>query len=218
VRLRRPSTPRLIVLAVLLAIAAILLTRWTVVGHAAAGAAPDARTLAEVNRTLEEEIKLAARPQVYLVLDLFERVVLVKSRGVELHRFPVTEWRGPNPDRVFGVYRLLARPPVTRPKAAPLENPDELAVIEVKDMPDAYELRWEPPLIIAVAPPANDQPWAWAQSWAREWWSRVWGTVRGQDAPGLRRLRLTVEQETARSLAWSVTERMPLLIGRTHAP
>ena len=38
-----------------------------------------AAAIIEANRLLEEEIKLAARPQIYMLLDLPAQVILIKS-------------------------------------------------------------------------------------------------------------------------------------------
>jgi hypothetical protein len=46
----------------------------------------------------------------------------------------------------------------------------------------------------------------------REWWSRAVSNGSSQW------LRLTLSPESARSLAWSVTEGMPCLIGRATLP
>lgn len=50
-------------------------------------------SLTEVNRVFEEEVKLAALGQPYLILDFPAEAVLIKSRGVELYRIPVTPLR-----------------------------------------------------------------------------------------------------------------------------
>jgi hypothetical protein len=176
----------------------------------------DPQRLVEVTRYLEDEVKLAARPQVYLVLDPFDRAILVKSRGLELHRFPVLDWRGPDPHRLAGVFQLKARPPVSRPKAAPVDDPEQLEIIELKDMPSAYELHMEPGLLIVIAPPAADHPVVWALSQVREWWWRLLAALHVGGRTSVPRIRLTLDDEAARSLAWSVTEQMPLLIGRTR--
>ena len=52
----------------------------------------DPVALQEATRVLEEEIKLAARPQAYVLIDLQAKVILIKSRGVELHHLPIESW------------------------------------------------------------------------------------------------------------------------------
>jgi hypothetical protein len=172
----------------------------------------EAGTLWEANRALEEELKLAARPQLYLVLDFPEGSVLVKGRGLELHRLRLVQWEVSSEIGLTLTFRLQARPPVSRPKLAPGEDPAE-TVINLDDMPAEYVLVFEPNLIVSVAPPASEQPLLWARSRLREWGSRF-GRVAGLSPF---RVRLTLAKDDVRSLAWSVVEGMPLII-RRYAP
>jgi hypothetical protein len=167
----------------------------------------DARMLGETNRALEEEVKLASRAQIYLVLDLAEGALLIKGRGIELHRLPLLHWETTDETALGRTFRLHARPPLTRPKLAPGEDPAE-TVIDLEDMPAEYELGFEPDLVIAVSPPAAEQPWLWAMSRLREWghqFAASQATVR---------LRLALGKEDARSLAWSIIDGMPLIVRR----
>ncbi len=165
----------------------------------------------EANAVLQEEIKLAARPQTYLLIDVHQGVVLVKARGVEIHRLPLLSWRAREDRLPVGLFRLTARPPVDRPKTRPGEDATEHP-IDVSDMPAEYHLALEPSLLVAVIPPAQNHPWLWIRGRMREWWSRA---VSNGPSPWL---GLTLLPESARSLAWSVTEGMPVLIGRSTLP
>jgi len=173
--------------------------------------AGERQAVQEANAVLQEEIKLAARSQTYLLVDVHQGVVLVKARGIEVHRLPILSWRAPEDRPPAGLYRLTARPPVDRPKARPGEDATEHP-IEVSDMPAEYQLVLEPSLVVAVGPPARDHPWLWIRGLVREWWSRA--VSKDSDAW----LRVSLSPESARSLAWSVTEGMPILIGRSTIP
>ncbi|MEW6245813.1 MAG: hypothetical protein AB1555_03780 [Nitrospirota bacterium] len=180
-----------------------------------AGAAEDPDALREANRVLEEEIKLAAKPQIYLLLDLPANAMSIKGRGIELHRFPIVAWRASTQRPLGTVFRLQARPPVARPKAALAENPEQVP-IELKDMPVAFELQFDPPLTLWIAPPPTEGPWGWVKSRSKEWWSRVRSWVASDASANAPHLRLTLSTDDARSLAWSVTEGLPLLIIRSR--
>ena len=175
----------------------------------------DPGAVSEANRLLEQELKVAARPQVYVVLDLTRSLVLIKGRGIELSQIPIVRWRQSGDGPTEGVYRLLARPPVNRPKAAPT---DTLSPIELDDMPEAYELRFDPLLVITVSPPAGERFWPWVVAYLREWWifltARFGVTATRADGANVR-LHLTLSATAAQSLAWSLTDGMTLLIGRT---
>lgn len=173
--------------------------------------------LREANRILEEEIKLASSPQIYLLLDLSEQVISIKGRGIELRRLPILAWSAPDQNALTGVFHLRARPPVERPRAAPAGDslPDP---INLQDMPLEYVLLFEPALAIVVSPPVAEQPWFWMKSVVKEWWARARSRLQSATGPDRiangPRIRLTLSQEAAQSLAWSVTDGMPLLIGR----
>lgn len=186
-------------------------------GFAADPTLSDPEALRETTKVLEEEIKLAARPQVYLSIDLPERTIFIKGRGIELHRLPITAWRVCGESPSGGVYRLRERPPVERPRTISPDDPS-LDPIELHDMPAEYVLAFLPNLTVTVAPPAGEHPWLWVKSYLREWGNLLISWVRrrsGFQGESERvRLRLTLSQEAAQSLAWSVTDGMPLLIRR----
>lgn len=186
----------------------------------------DERSLVrEANRVLEEEIKLAALPQIYLLLDLSARSLQIKGRGIELHRIAVLSWDAAgNKENWGGAYRLRGRPIVERPKVQPApdkdQNTEQAEPINLSDMPAEYLLQFDPGLLVNVGPPAGEHPWLWAKNRLREGWRRlsVWTGRNGDTQLPNRVLRLTLSQDQARSLAWSVTDGMPLLIGSVTAP
>src|SRR5207253_6154675 len=182
------------------------------------GQAGEPDGLREANRILEEEIRLASRPQIYLLLDLPDRAIAIKGRGIDLHRLPITAWQTVEERAMAGVYHLHARPQVVRPKVPPPRDPTQDA-IELKDMPEAYELLFDPTLAVTVAPPFQERPWLWVKSLMRNSWLGVASWIRSAAAIDEKVtsscLRLTLSVEAAQSLAWSVTDGMPLLIRRT---
>jgi len=180
--------------------------------------ARDPEGLREASRVLEEEIKLAAHPQIYLLLNLPDRSIAIKGRGIELRRLPIRAWQAMEERAMVGVFRLRTRPQGARPKAAPLDDPAQ-DPIELKDMPAAYELLFDPTLAVTVAPPFQERPWLWALGLVRDSWTKIVSWIRSTAAPDENAnspcIRLTLSVEAAQSLAWSVTDGMPLLIRRT---
>ncbi|WP_447975461.1 hypothetical protein [Nitrospira sp. Kam-Ns4a] len=165
----------------------------------------DDRMLQEDTRLLEQELQLAARPQIYLIVDLAERAILIKGRGLELYRLPIQSWSGTGTDALTGTFRLRARPPVVRPRAA--GSPDaELDPIELADMPAAYELVFEPALTLTISPPPQEGLWLWARGFLAHWWGRL-----SSSNP---HLHLILPQEVGQSLAWTVTDGMAALVRR----
>ena len=180
-----------------------------------------ATAIIEANRLLEEELKLAARPQIYMVLDLAAQVILIKSRGIELHRLPIADWHQVGKESLTGVFRLRARPSVNRPKAAADNANTTVQAIELQHMPDRYDLIFDPGLIISVGQSARERPWPWVRGMVEKWWSRLSDMLRmtvHADGATAVRIHLTLAQKIAQSLAWTLTDGMPLIIGRTALP
>lgn len=172
----------------------------------------------EATRVLEEELKLAARPQLYLVLDLSAHTLVIKGRGIELHRLAVAGWRAADQAKLVKVFVLRARPAISRPKALPGQDPT-LDPIELRHMPVHYDLPFDPDLTVMVSPPPSERPWLWLRAVLRDWWqrSRAWrgsAPVPGAPPAGAS-LHLMLSQEAAQSLAWSLTDGMPLVIRRS---
>uniref|UniRef100_UPI00117CD72A hypothetical protein n=1 Tax=Nitrospira cf. moscoviensis SBR1015 TaxID=96242 RepID=UPI00117CD72A len=93
--------------------------------------------LKEATRVLEEELKLAARPQTYLLIDLGANTILIKGRGISLHQIPIVTWSAGPQEALKGVHRLMARPSVVRRKIEPGGGVEQ-EPISVADMPTDY--------------------------------------------------------------------------------
>jgi hypothetical protein len=173
--------------------------------------------LQEASRVLAEEVKLAARPQTYVLIDLVTSTILLKGRGVELHRIPIKSWTASDQGQFVTTFRLRERPPVTRRKIDPSVSP-ELNPISLADMPTAYSLRFTPALTITIDSYDDGSVWGmvahFMMQWWRllvNWWHAIWTGDISSTAP---QLDLTVKVDDAQSLAWMVTEGMPVLIRR----
>lgn len=181
----------------------------------------DAHSLQEAIKLLDEEVRLAARPQTYVIIDLVDRSILIKGRGVELHRFPIERWSAVQLTEAHGTFRLQKRPPVTRRKVEPAAGTEQLP-ISLDDMPTDFTLLFSPPLTVAIHPSASDNLWRWLLFKAREWWVwlKSWGLIltTGSAPPSQPSIHLTVTSHHAQSLAWTVTEGMPFLLRRTSSP
>lgn len=168
----------------------------------------------EATRVLEEEVKLAARPQTYLLLDLVTRTLQIKGRGIELHRMTITAWSAKALHELKGTHRLITRPPVLRRKIDPTASVEQ-EPISLADMPVDYTLSFTPPLSIDVMPIAGESPFQWIRARGQTWWRDLkdsWSTDR--PAAQSPHLRLEVSADQAQSLAWSVVDGMALVIRR----
>src|SRR5512134_526109 len=178
----------------------------------------DPAALQEATRILAQEVKLAARPQTYVIVDLADRAVVIKGRGAELHRFPIEQWSASHLAEVSTTFRLQARPPVTRRKIEPSAGGDQPPV-SLDDMPTDFTLTFSPSFLLAVHPSATADLWRWLRFTLREWWVWLKNWIRtlatGKEPAPQPVLRLTLTPHHAQSLAWTVTEGMPFLIRRT---
>lgn len=177
----------------------------------------DPGAVQEATRVLEEEVKLAARAQTYLLIDLFTRTIQIKGRGIELHRIPIAAWSAKAVQNMKGAYRLIARPPVLRRKIDPTA-PIEQEPISLADMPMDYALSCTPPLTIDVAPVAGENPVQWLRAQGKMWWrnAKDWSDSfsAGHSVAQSPHLQLEVSAEQAQSLAWSAVDGMALVIRR----
>jgi hypothetical protein len=177
----------------------------------------DPVALQEGSRVLEEELKLAARPQTYLLIDLVAGVIQIKARGVDLHRLPVAAWTVTGLPRLTGTFRLTARPPVVRRKIDPSATTEQ-EPISLSDMPTEYRLSFTPAMTMDVESAAEQGAMGWIQATSRKVWKRlrIWRQqLGGVQSPGeAPTISLTLSSEQARSLAWSTVDGMPVVIRR----
>lgn len=177
----------------------------------------DPGAVQEATRVLEEEVKLAARAQTYLLIDLVTRTIQIKGRGIELHRIPIVSWSAKAVQNMKGAYRLIARPPVLRRKIDPTA-PIEQEPISLADMPVDYTLSYTPSLTIDVAPAAEENPMQWLRAKGKVWWrnAKDWSGSfsTGQSVIPSPHLQLEVSAEQAQSLAWSAVDGMALVVRR----
>ena len=178
----------------------------------------DAQGLKEATRVLEEELKLAARPQTYVLIDLVGSTIQIKGRGIGLHQIPIIRWSAESQNELKGIHRLVARPSVVRRKIDP-GAAGEQEPISLADMPTDYVLSFAPPMTIAVVPStAGEHLLHGAAILAKSWWHNVqhWAGSLFTDSSSTTtpHLQLTISVEHAQSLAWSLVDGMALVIRR----
>jgi hypothetical protein len=174
--------------------------------------------LAEATRVLEEELKLAARPSTYLLIDLGASTIHIKGRGVGLHQIPIITWSAGSREDLKGIHRLAARPPVVRRKIEPGAGVEQ-EPISLADMPVDYVLSFTPSLSVTVVPSvATDSLLQSAVLLGKAGWRNVrdWTNklLMDRSSEPTAHLRLTLSVDHAQSLAWSLVDGMALVIRR----
>jgi hypothetical protein len=178
----------------------------------------NANELKEATRVLEEELKLAARPQTYLLIDLGGNTIHIKSRGIGLHHIPILAWSAESRKDLKGIHRLAARPPVVRRKIEPGAGAEQ-EPISLADMPADYVLSFSPSLSVTVVPSIAGNSLLQSAAllgkvgWrnVKDWTSRL---LTDRSSEPTSRLRLTLSIDDAQSLAWSLVDGMALVIRR----
>lgn len=179
----------------------------------------DPASVKEAARVLEDELKLAARPQTYILIDLVEHTIHIKGRGVELHQMPIDRWTVEERKALAGVHRLVSRPPVVRRKIEP-GAAGEQEPISLADMPVDYTLSFTSGLTINVIPvPTKGNLVQGLAFMGKGWWrlftnwsSTIWSD---QSSTSATKLELTISVDHAQSLAWSLVKGMAVIIRRS---
>lgn len=174
--------------------------------------------LKEATRVLEEELKLAARPQTYLLIDLGGSTIHIKGRGISLHQIPIVTWTAESKESLKGIHRLVARPAVVRRKIEPGAGVEQ-EPISLADMPTDYVLSFTPSLSVTVIPSISSDSLlqnvvllgkvGWRN--VRDWTSRL---LADRSSESTSHLRMTLVVDHAQSLAWSLVDGMALVIRR----
>ena len=174
--------------------------------------------LKEATRVLEEEVKLAARSQTYLLIDLGGSTIHIKGRGIGLHQIPIITWSSGSREDLKGIHRLVARPAVVRRKIEPGVGVEQQP-ISLADMPTDYVLSFTPSLSVTVVPSiAGDNLFQSALLLGKAGWRNVknWtGSLFADPSSASNSyLKLTLSVDHAQSLAWSLVDGMALVIRR----
>ncbi len=174
--------------------------------------------LKEATRVLEEELKLAARPQTYLLIDLGGGTIHIKGRGIGLHQIPIIAWSTTSREGLKGIHRLVARPPVVRRKIEPGVGVEQ-EPISLVDMPTDFVLAFNPSLSVTVVPSIAGEGLLQSAvlmgkaGWrnVRDWTSSL---ITDRSSVPTPHLRLTLSVDHAQSFAWSLVDGMALVIRR----
>ncbi len=183
-------------------------------------------------RALEAEIKLAAKPKPYFVLDARDSTLLVKAASVTLKTIPIDRmamWGepvGPVPLTLVRKSTLIEpKRPTINPEAAKKQAEGdessasqaatELEALELKDMPARFRLEWDNGLRITVRPdPWSVLSWLGESAYYAAWYlarpvATVWYRAHGKPYSAI---YLRVAPQDARALYWACADGSELLV------
>jgi len=114
------------------------------------------------SQLLTQELELASAPQIYFLLNLSEKKIELKARGLVLKEWKIARIRrwGPHPElKILTLEKKSALFAPKRKKIKPGEvntsGTFELESLELKDMPTVYTLRFKEGVKIYVRPGAK---------------------------------------------------------------
>jgi len=114
------------------------------------------------SQLLNQELELASAPQIYFLLNLGEKKIELKARGLVLKEWKIARIRrwGPHPElKILTLEKKSALFAPKRKKIKPGEvvssGSFELEALELKDMPTVYTLRFKEGVKIYVRPGAK---------------------------------------------------------------
>jgi len=111
------------------------------------------------NRILEEEIRLAGKPQVYFVFDLREKTAYIKARGISLRELRIKDFSRRGGPMAAAAYSLKEKKTFFKPgreTIKPRESKDndnyKIEALELSDMPSRFTLVFDGGLRISIRP------------------------------------------------------------------
>ena len=181
----------------------------------------NAAGLENETRLLVSELGLAKKPHIYFIFDLKNREIFLKSRGIVLREMKIEDmkfWGYPvdtkprtllKKSTLFEPKREKIDPDKSKEKESTDTASFELKALELKDMPTSYRLVFHEGIFISIKPKATGiisklyntgryLSWYLSRSILT-----VWNSIRSKPFTAI---YLTVNEEDARSIYWSLTE------------
>ncbi|MBS1111763.1 MAG: hypothetical protein H6Q95_55 [Nitrospirae bacterium] len=192
---------------------------------------------AEVKNSSEEllrsEIELAQKPHIYFMMNLKEKKIYFKARGIILKEIPVYDikfWGDLSTIKPYTMTKKISSSAPTRDKIDPQEiKKDEvkkeakkddkekfqLKALELDDMPDSFTLSLDDNVSISVKPGGKGLvPEIYSAAYALNWYVArplytVWNAIRRKPYTAI---HLQLKKEDAQSLYWSFVEGGKIII------
>ena len=144
---------------------------WGFVAAVGAWASPgsargqDGAKLARLNKVLECEVSLANTAASYMIIDLDAKAVELKARGLVLKKWAIKSSRTWGKPVAIKEFKLLGKSALSKPerknitpgkedpkKAKEKKGPDDLDVLELKDMPVHFSLKFGDDIRVSFRP------------------------------------------------------------------
>ena len=172
-------------------------------------------TLAKENGLLREEWSLAQKSNLYVVVQLKEKTIQIKAKGIALREFPIHHidlWGNNVPDKALALVKkgALVKPSRKTVRPGDMKESEDftLDVLELDDMPIRYTLVLDNRVLISIRPSEGvTSKFGNTLSSLEDFLVRpavtFWYAVRGKQYTAL---DLGLEKQDAKALYWSFTE------------
>jgi|GEM_PF-2425820 len=183
-------------------------------------------------KMLQTELELAKKGSVYTLLDLSSQQAMLKIKGVVLKQFHLRDVSAKNEKTLSGsAHRLIKKypaPPTIQKEIPPSDTAkkeispllaSEPVFVSVGDMPARYQLYFEGGLTISVIPALEECACGEIEKGVRLIKERAstlfWEAERWVADGRLPDIRLSLSEEEAKALFWSLSEGSSVLIEPT---
>jgi hypothetical protein len=179
-------------------------------------------SLRHENLLLETELRVAQSPQIYSVVDLGNRTICLKARGLLLRELRIEGlrvWGNVPVVKAAGLTRKSAlfapKRTVVNPRTGDTEEQPSVDTLELKDMPSNYTLVLEGNTSISVRPkPTHFLSWLGSIRYPVQWYLTrpvltIWYAVSRKPFASI---EIVLAERDARSLYWSFLEGMKAIV------
>ena len=190
----------------------------------ASASASGGEGLAEKNSLLRSEYQLAKTSQIYLILDLSEKRIWIKIRGIILKELPIescSQWGTPLQPKARVLISKSADRKPQRMEVKPAqkndeESPPEVPALQLEHMPARYRLDFDEGLRLYVRPQSDGILLTFGNffsSLKTYFFTRPLGSLwKGLHGESFTEIVVYLQEKDARALYWAFQEGFPCII------
>jgi hypothetical protein len=186
------------------------------------------------NTLLKTELRIAGKPLTYLVLDINDKKIFLKAKGIILREFNIIDMkifgkRYIGQSYIFTERKALFSPKRTeitpqQPKNETADNsssvPAQADTFDIEDMPTNYILYFNNDLSISVTPQFYKNIFLSALNYIKKKLIHLWNSLQLiwnylKKTP-FTRIETVMDTDDARALYWSLPENADLIIIKSH--
>lgn len=194
----------------------------------------DIEHLRKENTFLETELRIAGKPLTYLTLDINNKKIFLKAKGIILREFNIVDIkilgkRYIGQSYIFTKRKALFSPKRTeitpqQPKNETADNSSSMSAqadtFDIEDMPTNYILYFNNDLSISVTPQFYKNIFLSALNYIKKKLIHLWNSLQLiwnylKKTP-FTRIETAMDTDDARALYWSLPENADLIIIKSH--